>query len=64
VSDTTTDPDKLTLLHINATLQTLRAGPVEMLCVAAFGRRRIVATPKGRLELRKWRGRSYLWRWL
>lgn len=58
-----TDADRLALLLTNAKLQTLRAGLFEMLCVAAFGRTRSVATLGGAVELRTWRGRSYLWRW-
>lgn len=58
-----TEPDQMALLVINARIQTLRAGLVELLCVAAFGRSRIVVSPEAAFELRKWRGRSYLWRW-
>lgn len=52
------------LLHINAAIQTTRAGWFEMLMVRLFGVSRTEPSevhPSGHIVLRKWRGRSYLW---
>jgi hypothetical protein len=52
------------LLHINAALQTTRAGRLEMLMVRLFGTSRTEVSevdPSGYVVLRKWRGRSYMW---
>ena len=49
------------LRHINAALQTERAGRWEMLMVRLFGTLRIEMDDEGRpVALLKWRGRSYL----
>jgi hypothetical protein len=54
----------MSLLHINAALQTARAGWIEMLFVRLFGKSRTEvseADESGHVVLRKWRGRSYMW---
>lgn len=52
------------LIHVNAALQTNRAGWLEMLLVRLFGTSRTEASevdPSGHVVLRKWRGRTYMW---
>lgn len=61
VSRKHTNIQPMNLLHINASLQTARAGWIEMLFVRLFGKSRTEVGDDGEVVLRKWRGRSYLW---
>ena len=52
----------MSILHVNAAIQSCRAGWWEMLMVRLFGTTRIETDDFGNtVTLRKWRGRSYLW---
>jgi hypothetical protein len=51
----------MNLLHVNAALQTVRAGRVELFLVWIFGSLRTELDGEGKeVKLRKWRGRSYM----